>query len=364
MVDQTAAGLPPAGRNTRSRRTIGRFVVLALATTAVFSLQSTDPATAKHDKMDGCGQQGAISYYTPDFDIAGITAAALALQPDVLAIAIADGVSESNFQAWCNYHDLCYGTLWTTQSQCDDTFFVDLEAVCRQKYLPGKSWKSWIKVLSSPLYPVCIAQSGIYWTAVHYGAGDTVAEAQSHAEEFIDCDKVTHPLLSGVYLDSQAIQRAWGCSRMVDVSYGDGAGGTGVDCPPNCATARWTAVFSPNTGYTKQGVWIGAWDDIRAKYLSAWDDNLRITDLESGAGDQWSLVYSGGSGYGQQGVKPPSSWNNALSYIEEQWNQSFAVTDIEHGNGGWVVVVSKGTGITSQRVISRGSWDEIVNEFE
>lgn len=113
---------------------------------------------------------------------------------------------------------------------------------------------------------------------------------------------------------------------------------------------KWVIAMDKSTGYGIQRYTLpGSFDEKRVDWIKArWDDGYRITSVAGTEGKDesnhsWVVVMSENSGITAQEYRGPGEW--PTKWIEEKWNDGYAITSVTgHGIGYWVVVMSKVTG--------------------
>jgi len=136
------------GRLSGTRRRAGRSRRALIVAVVLATLMSLVPAAAASAHPRDSGPA------TPDRDSAhpwasnGCTAV-----PDRIT-----GVM--NFNHACDHHDGCYGQHWSTRSGCDNRFWHDMDASCREDY---RWW--------NPSHYACDATRNTYYLGVRtFGA--------------------------------------------------------------------------------------------------------------------------------------------------------------------------------------------------
>jgi len=113
---------------------------------------------------------------------------------------------------------------------------------------------------------------------------------------------------------------------------------------------KWVIAMDQATGYGRQRYTMpGSFDEARVDWIKArWDEGYRMTSVVGTEGKDesnhsWVVVMSENSGITAQGYRGPGEW--PTKWIEEKWNDGYAITSVSgHGIGFWVVVMSKVTG--------------------
>jgi hypothetical protein len=111
---------------------------------SVASLQAIHPMPANTMVPDGCGSE--TSFFTPS--------------------RVPQAFFTADFSKACDSHDICYGTLWTDKSACDNQFASDLYRSCLTPPRMGRA------------LPMCFGVANTYYTAVRFGGGSAFRQAQ------------------------------------------------------------------------------------------------------------------------------------------------------------------------------------------
>ncbi len=106
-------------------------------------------------------------------------------------------------------------------------------------------------------------------------------------------------------------------------------------------------------------------DELKAEIekLIKEQPTYHISHLAYGDG-QWVLVSSKGTGFTSQKILFDKDFPEAR--IKELWKEGYYITDMANGGGWWIVVVSKGSSIEDQHFHLYDSWDEalIADEWD
>jgi hypothetical protein len=115
------------------------------------------PATASHDVVNGC-------------------------------TSVPDSPAGANFTPACNHHDLCYGTLGKSQSDCDSEFDKELRSICEKTFADVR--RNPLGVIGTVLtggmtLAQCYKMADSYYVAVALlpQAQTSYEDAQAHARE-------------------------------------------------------------------------------------------------------------------------------------------------------------------------------------
>jgi hypothetical protein len=96
--------------------------------------------------------------------------------------------------------------------------------------------------------------------------------------------------------------------------------------------------------------------DVREKYKIT---GKRITYLGY-LNKEWVVVYSSGTVYGAQTVSPARTPVFPESWVNSKWKDGYFITSMAFGNGGWLVVMTKGANYLDQKLITADQVDELL----
>jgi tetratricopeptide (TPR) repeat protein/serine/threonine protein kinase len=116
---------------------------------------------------------------------------------------------------------------------------------------------------------------------------------------------------------------------------------------------QWGVVMKKGTKITAQKwTWAKSGSDFPREEIKSLWSNYSITDLvfgiNSNGNGYWVVVMSQGTGWTTQSYCGGGHSEFPEDYIKEYWDKDYHITSVAYGNGEWRVVMTKGSGLKNQ----------------
>lgn len=94
-----------------------------------------------------------------------------------------------------------------------------------------------------------------------------------------------------------------------------------------------------------------AWEQLQETIKpKIWDKKANVDEI-AWWGNRWLISYGGMKGYYGQAYNVAANFHNAVDGIRERWKEGRYITSIAKGNGQWLMIFSKGSGLKDQTLV-------------